>query len=72
MNSQQIMIHVRFAPDGRVIQISERPAMLTRNEWFDVLNTRASSAYRPLSRGRGIFQLSRAAIEAFQQETARR
>lgn len=71
MNSQQVIIHVRFAPNGRVIQISERPAKLTPNQWFDVLNTRASSAYRALARGRGIFQLSRTAIEAFKQETAR-
>jgi hypothetical protein len=71
MNSQQVIIHVRFAPNGRVIQISERPAKLTPNQWFDVLNARASSAYRALARGRGIFQLSRTAIEAFKQEAAR-
>ncbi|MBH5396523.1 hypothetical protein HZZ13_01700 [Bradyrhizobium sp. CNPSo 4010] len=71
MNSQEVIIHVRFGPNGRVIQISERPAKLTPNQWFDVLNVRASSAYRPLARGRGIFRLSRTAIEAFKQETAR-
>ncbi|MBP0111671.1 hypothetical protein [Bradyrhizobium vignae] len=71
MNSQQVIIHVRFAPNGRVIQISERPAKLTPNQWFDVLNAHASSAFRPLARGRGIFQLTRAAIEAFKQQTGR-
>ncbi|WFU31599.1 hypothetical protein QA635_34630 [Bradyrhizobium brasilense] len=71
MTSQQVIIHVRFAPNGRVIQISERPAKLTPNQWFDVLNTRAGSAYRPLARGRGVFRLARAAVEAFKQETAR-
>ncbi|MDA9408814.1 hypothetical protein XH80_19340 [Bradyrhizobium sp. CCBAU 45384] len=72
MNSQQVIIHVRFAPNGRVIQISERPARLTPNEWFDVLNSRASSAYRPLARGRGVFRLSRIAVDAFKQESAGR
>ncbi|MDA9496298.1 hypothetical protein XI05_01890 [Bradyrhizobium sp. CCBAU 11357] len=71
MNSQEIVIHVRFAPNGRVIQISERPAKLTPGQWFDVLNTRASSSYRPLTRGRGIFRLSRTAVDVFKQETAR-
>nr|WP_036014880.1 hypothetical protein [Bradyrhizobium yuanmingense] len=71
MNSQEIVIHVRFAPNGRVIQISERPAKLTPDQWFDVLNTHASSAYRPLTRGRGIFRLSRTAVDVFKQETAR-
>ncbi|WP_342709686.1 hypothetical protein AAFG13_35315 [Bradyrhizobium sp. B124] len=71
MNSPQVIIHVRFAPNGRVVQISERPAKLTPNQWFDVLNARASSTYRPLARGRGVFRLTRTAIEAFKQETAR-
>ncbi|UQR64992.1 hypothetical protein LRP30_06900 [Bradyrhizobium sp. C-145] len=71
MNSQQVIIHVRFGPNGRVIQISERPAKLTSNQWFDILNARASSAYRPLARGRGIFRLSRTALDAYKQEAAR-
>ncbi|MGY4281933.1 hypothetical protein ACVWXO_001153 [Bradyrhizobium sp. LM2.7] len=65
----QIIIHVRFAPNGRVIQISERPARLTPDQWFDVLRDRAGSAYRPLSRGRGVFRLTRAAVDTFKQET---
>ncbi|SFJ62655.1 hypothetical protein SAMN05216525_13022 [Bradyrhizobium sp. Gha] len=71
MDSQEIIIHVRFAPNGRVIQISERPAKLTPNQWFDVLNTRAASAYRPLSRGRGVFRLSRTAVDELKQQTVR-
>ncbi|UGY20631.1 hypothetical protein HAP48_0024430 [Bradyrhizobium septentrionale] len=66
------MVHVRFAPNGRVVQISECPAKLTPNQWFDVLNARASSSYRPIARGRGVFRLTRTAIETFKQETTRR
>ncbi|WXC84623.1 hypothetical protein WDK88_38810 [Bradyrhizobium septentrionale] len=54
------------------MQISERPAKLTPNQWFDVLNARASSSYRPIARGRGVFRLTRTAIETFKQETTRR
>ncbi|WP_074117076.1 MULTISPECIES: hypothetical protein [unclassified Bradyrhizobium] len=67
MNSQ-IIIHVRFAPNSRVIHISERPARLTPEQWFDFLKARAGSAYRPLGRCRGVFQLTRAAVDAFRQE----
>ncbi|APO50385.1 hypothetical protein ACVIW2_004315 [Bradyrhizobium huanghuaihaiense] len=70
MSLQQIIIHVRFAPNGRVIQIGQRPGKLTPNGWFDVLNTRASSAYQPLARGRGVFRLSRTAVDTLKQETA--
>ncbi|MGY3238017.1 hypothetical protein ACVWZ4_001325 [Bradyrhizobium sp. USDA 4472] len=69
MDSQEIIIHLRFAPNGRVIQINERPAKLSPNQWFDVLNTRDASAYRPLSRGRGVFRLSRTAVDDFKQQT---
>nr|WP_083992235.1 hypothetical protein [Bradyrhizobium embrapense] len=71
MSIQGVIIHLRFAPNGKVIQISERLAKLTPNQWFEVLNARASSAYRPLARGRGIFRLSRTTVEAFKRETAR-
>ncbi|MGY3581199.1 hypothetical protein [Bradyrhizobium sp. USDA 4504] len=71
MDPQQVIIHVRFGPNGRVIQISERPAKLTPDQWFDVLNTHVGSNYRPLARGRGAFRLARTTVEAFKQETAR-
>ncbi|WP_076861954.1 hypothetical protein [Bradyrhizobium mercantei] len=70
MNSQQVIIHVRFAPNGTVVQISGRPAKLTPHQWFDVLNARAGHAYRPLAGGRGVFRLTRAAVDAFRQEAA--
>ncbi|WGR93588.1 hypothetical protein MTX19_31615 [Bradyrhizobium sp. ISRA464] len=72
MNAQQVIIHVRFAPDGTVAQISERPAKLTPNQWFNVLNARAGHAYRPLARGCGLFRLPRTAVDAFRLEAVRR
>ncbi|MET4221072.1 hypothetical protein ABIB00_006307 [Bradyrhizobium sp. LB14.3] len=64
----QITIHVRFAPNGRVIQISERPARLTPDQWFDVLRDRRL-CLSPTVPGRGVFRLTRAAVDAFKQET---
>ncbi len=39
MSIQEVIIHLRFAPNGKVIQISERPAKLTPNQWFEVLTS---------------------------------
>ena len=38
MASNATVIHVRFAPDGSVTEIGERPASLTAQQWFDRLS----------------------------------
>jgi len=34
MDSANVMIHVRFAPNGTVIEISERPPGVSPQDWF--------------------------------------
>lgn len=63
MAPDRVMIHVRFSPDGSVIEIGERPAGSTPQQWFDLLSRTASSAFQPLSGGRGLFRLPRAEID---------
>ena len=58
------LIHVRFASDGAVREISERPEALSAQEWFDRLSDKAGTAYQPLSGGRGVFRLAPSEIEA--------
>lgn len=60
----QVMIHVRFAPDGAVTEISERPATVSAQDWFNRLSDRAGMQYQPLSGGRGLFRLSPDEVEA--------
>ncbi len=69
MNSQSVLIHVRFAPNGAVVEISERPAALSPQDWFNCLSDKASDVYQPLAGGRGVFRSTRAVIDAFKAET---
>lgn len=57
MDTQKILIHARFAPNGTVVEISERPSSLTAQEWFDYLADHAGTTYQALAGGRGIYRL---------------
>ena len=64
MESQNIVIHVRFAPDGTVTEIGERPEGSSPQDWFNLLSHRAASHYQALAGGRGVFRLTREAADA--------
>jgi hypothetical protein len=70
MESQSVLVHVRFAPNGVVTEISERPAALSPQEWFNLLSYKAASAYRPLAGGRGVYRLTRSEVDALKAESA--
>jgi len=70
MEPQDVIIHARFAPNGIVIEISERPSGLTAQEWFNFLSDKTSNAYQSLAGGRGVFRLTRAEVDALKQEAA--
>jgi hypothetical protein len=67
MTETKVLIHVRFAPNGAVTEIGERPPTLTAQDWFNMLSMRAGGNYQSLAGGRGIFRLMRGEIAAFQQ-----
>lgn len=69
MESQIVLVHVRFAPNGAVVEISERPAALSPQDWFNSLSDKASNAYQPLAGGRGVFRLTRAVVDVFKAES---
>ncbi len=64
MENNLIMIHVRFAPNGTVTEISERPANASAQEWFNYLNRNTFDCYQVLSGGRGLFRLARERLDA--------
>jgi hypothetical protein len=70
MEDGQVIVHVRFAPDGTVREIGERPAGATATAWFNRLSNRAASSYQPLSGGRGLFRLTRGEIDALKAGAA--
>ncbi|MDU6672928.1 MAG: hypothetical protein E6501_30540, partial [Bradyrhizobium sp.] len=57
---ENITLHVRFAPDGTVAEISERPAALTPQQWFNKLSEAIGmKAYQTFAGGRGMFKVAR-------------
>lgn len=64
------IIHVRFSPDGTVVEIGERPAALTPQDWFNYLALNAGDHYQALSGGRGVFRLSSDEVEAHRSAAA--
>jgi hypothetical protein len=69
MDTQSVIIHARFAPNGTVVEIGERPAGRTPQEWFDFLSDKAADVYQALAGGRGVFRLTRSKVDALKQET---
>ncbi|WP_426441254.1 hypothetical protein [Bradyrhizobium genosp. P] len=70
MESQQVIIHARFAPTRTVAVIGEHPAEVTPHQLFDVLRNRAGDTYERFI-GRGVFRTTRAAVDAFRREARR-
>jgi hypothetical protein len=65
MTDELVAIHVRFANDGTVAEISQRPAPLSPQQWFDALSEAAApDMYRALAGGRGFFRMTQAQIES--------
>jgi len=63
MSSDVVIIHVRFAPNGTVAEISERPAANPPQAWFDWLSFGAPDVYQALAGGRGVFRIPREKLE---------
>jgi hypothetical protein len=63
MEKDQVMIHVRFAPNGTVTEIGERPSSLSAQEWFNLLTRSTTDSYEALSGGRALFRLPRAQVD---------
>jgi hypothetical protein len=63
MSTADVIIHARFSPNGTVVEIGERPAGLTPQEWFDFLSERAGDSYQVFSGGRGMFRMPREQVD---------
>ena len=70
MESETVLIHVRFAPNGAVVEIGERPRALSPQQWYDRLCEKAGSAYQSLAGGRAVFRLTRAEVDALKADGA--
>ena len=70
MDTQKLVLHARFAPNGTVVEIGERPEGLTPQVWFNFLSDKAGDVYQPLAGGRGVFRLTREELTALKQAAA--
>lgn len=70
MENDQIMIHVRFAPDGTVAKISECPSALSTQQWFNLLASSTTDHYETLSGGRALFRLPKQQVDQLKSTAA--
>lgn len=70
MSSETIMIHVRFAPNGGVTEISERPAAVSPQDWFNWLSKNAGDVYQSFAGGRGVFRIEREELKSLRSRVA--
>lgn len=63
MNEELVVIHVRFANDGAVQEIGERPLGVPAQAWFGRLWKKAGDRFQVFAGGRGIFRLPRTELE---------
>lgn len=68
--SDQVVLHARFAPNGSVVEIGDRPASLPPQDWFNFLSDNAGDAYQALAGGRGVFRLTKAELDTLKQRAA--
>jgi hypothetical protein len=64
ISGSNILIHVRFRPDGEIWQITQCPETLTPGEWFKKLCARVGDKFQTRSGGRGLFRLSAEQLDA--------
>jgi hypothetical protein len=67
----QVVVHVRFAPNGDVVEVGERVKGKNPQEWFDFLAAKyGGQHYLGLSGGRGVFRLTKDQLELAKSEAA--
>lgn len=65
----QVVVHVRFAPNGDVVEVGERVKGKNPQEWFDFLAAKyGDKHYLGLSGGRGVFRLTKEQLEKAKTE----
>jgi hypothetical protein len=60
----KVVVHVRFAPNGDVVEIGERVQGKNPQDWFNFLSERfGGEHYLGLFGGRGVFRLTKEQLE---------
>ncbi len=64
---EDVLLHVRFAPNAEISTIDRRPPDLTAREWYERLLKAASQHYATFAGGRGFFRIPRSTFDAISQ-----
>lgn len=70
MENEKVMVHVRFAPNGTVTEIGERPSALSAQDWFNLLSRSTTDCYESLSGGRALFRIPRPQLDQLKSSAA--
>jgi hypothetical protein len=55
----EVLVHVRYQPNGEIFSIGEKPERLSASEWLKHLLATASPHYQTFAGGRGFFRIPR-------------
>ena len=70
MGTSEVVIHARYALDGSVSEISERPEGFTAQEWFNLLCIKVPNTAHALSGGRMVFRVDAAELATLKASPA--
>ncbi len=68
MVATDIVIHGRYAQDGTILEIGERPEGLSAQQWFNLLCVKIPEAAKPLAGGRIVFRVAASQLETLKAE----
>jgi hypothetical protein len=68
MAEGDIVIHGRYAPDGTILEIGERPDGVSPQVWFNLLCVKVPESAKPLAGGRIIFRVQPGPLETLKTE----
>lgn len=63
-DSNPVLIHIRFRPDGSILHITDLPDHLSEDEWFKLLCSAIGGKYHTRAGGRGFFRTTRLELES--------
>lgn len=69
--SDDVIVHLRFAPNAEIISIDALPEHMKPQAWFDRLHAGASQHYQTRAGGRGFFRLPRAKYDSLLAEAVK-
>lgn len=66
--TREVLVHVRFHPNGEIVTIDAKPESLSARVWFNHLLKGARPYYQVLAGGRGFFRIPSQSFAAILNE----